>query len=163
MTEEEKMPQGKELFGWDVPEYHEYERGLGWYIGLIGLGIVLLIYALRSNNFLFAFIVIMFAIIFLIHSGRRPMILKFAITEDGIALGKKMYRWKDLKRFYIIYEPPEVKNLYLEFSGVRPRLPIPLYDQDPVKIREFLLKFLYEDLSKTEEPISDWLGRFLKI
>jgi len=159
----QNVQYGKEFVSWQITEYPHYEHGFFWYLGLVAAGVTLVIYALWTKNFLFAFIVIMFAIVFLIHAGRRPIICKFAITESGIVLHEKLYPWKELARFFIIYEPPEVKTLYFEFGSLRPRLPVPLDDQDPMKVREILLKFLREDSSQTEEPISDWFGRLLKI
>lgn len=154
---------GKEFISWNVLEHPNYQRGFAWYFCFIAIAVGFLIYAVLTHNFLFAFIVIMFGIIFLIHAGREPIVLNFALTEKGVVLGEKVYLWRELKKFYIIYEPPEVKTLYFEFAGMRPRLSIPLDDQEPVKVREILLKFLREDLGKIEEPISEWLGRVLKI
>ena len=47
------------------------------------------------------------------------------------------------KSFFIIYQPPEVKSLYFEFKALtKPRLVIPLKDQNPVEIRKTLLEHL---------------------
>ncbi|KKU49315.1 MAG: hypothetical protein UX68_C0001G0063, partial [Parcubacteria group bacterium GW2011_GWA2_46_9] len=71
---------------------------------------------------------------------------------------------KDLKSFWIIYEPPEVKMLYFDFKNAwRPRLPIPLQDENPIEVRRLLLKYLEEDLSRESEPTSDALSRLLRL
>jgi hypothetical protein len=158
-----KEPESKEFISWEVPEYPVYERGIFWYLSLAVVSIVLLIYALRNSNFLFAFIIVMFIIIFLLHTDRKPSLLKFSLTEQGVLLGTKLYLWKEFSRFFIVYNPPEVKTLYFEFSNFKPHLTIPLGEQNPEVIRQLLLKFLPENKEKTEEPFSDWLGRVLKI
>lgn len=161
--EQEIEKQGGGVLSWKIHEYPHYDHGVFWYVGLIFLGAAFLIYALWSRNFLFAFIIIMFAMVFLAHAGRHPAELEFAISPDGIRLGERNYPWKEIKKFFIIYEPPEVKTLYFDFHGFRPTLSVSLDGQDPAEVRSALSRFLSEDTTQTEEPFSDWLGRLLKI
>ncbi|MFA5021379.1 MAG: hypothetical protein WC517_04995, partial [Patescibacteria group bacterium] len=57
-----------------------------------------------------------------------------------------------------------IKNLYVEFKNpLKGRLVIPLDGQDAVAIRDYLLRFLAEDLEREAEPISEQLRRFLKL
>ncbi len=162
MAQETEKTGGGDL-SWKIHEYPYYEHGALWYAGVVLFGLAFLIYALWSRNFLFAFIIIMFAMVFLAHSGRRPAELDFTISLDGVRLGERSYPWKEIKKFFIVHEPPEVKTLYIDFHGFRPTLSVPLNSQDPAEVRSFLSRFLSEDSTQTEEPISDWLGRLLKI
>lgn len=154
---------GDELISWTINEYHAHSRGMWWYIAAAAAGVALLIYAVATHNFLFAFIIIMFGIISVTHSLRPPAQYRFVVQELGVSLGSRFYPWKDIERFWIAYEPPEIKTLYFEFAGLRPRLPVPLEDADPNEVRKTLREFLAEDTSKTDEPLSDWLARVLKI
>ncbi|MDP3244136.1 MAG: hypothetical protein Q8M83_00565 [bacterium] len=163
MSEQTFQSKAEEFISWKVSEYPHYEHGLAWYVGMGIMTLILLLYAVWTQNLLFAFIIIMFAIVFFLHSGRMPNMLRFSLTEDGVILGEKTHPWKSFNQFSIVYEPPEVKNLYLEFNGMRPNLAVSLEDSDPGEVRRILLKFLREDVNKTDEPISDWLGRILKI
>lgn len=163
MPIEPKPAYGKELISWEVAEYELVPRGVGWYIfaGLIGLALV--IWSVATRNFLFAFIILIFAVIFATHTMRPPQRLRLSISDRGLALGSRFHPWKDIQNFWIVYEPPEVKTLYLDFGGIRPRLPIPLERTDPNQVRKILREFAPEDTSHTEEPMSDWLARVLKI
>ena len=90
--------------------------------------------------------------------------VSFKITEDGIAINGKLYEYKVIKNFYIIYEPPEVKTLYFEpKSLLSPRIPIALEDQNPVEIRQILRQYLTEDIDREDEPVSDQTSRLLKL
>ncbi|MEK7606869.1 MAG: hypothetical protein AAB444_01600 [Patescibacteria group bacterium] len=160
---QEMEKQGGETLSWKIHEYTHYEHGPLWYAGIIIAGAVLLISALWSRNFLFAFIIIMFAMVFLAHAGRHPEELDFSISESGVKLGERRYAWKEIKGFFIIYEPPEVKILYFDFNGPRPTLAVPLNGEDPVTVRAALIRFLPEDTTQNEEPFADWIGRVLKI
>ncbi len=155
---------GKKLISWNFPEFIKYERSRGWYVIALIIGGLLLLYAVVTVNFLFALIVIIVAVILFLKTSEEANNIEFTIYEAGIKVGEKFYEYKELKNFYLIYEPPEVKSLYLDFqSSLRPRLQIPLEDKNPVKVREILLDYLNEDLDKENEPISDGLGRILKL
>jgi hypothetical protein len=149
---------------WTFPEYAKHQHSRSWYFWFATSALGLLIYALVTLNFLFAIIIIVFCIIIFFHDIREPLEVSFYLGELGILLGNKVFTYKEFKNFWLIYEPPTVKNLYFEFkTGIRPRLSIPLINQNPLKIREFLLQKLEEDLEKEVEPNSEQLGRALKI
>lgn len=159
-----KSLHGKTLLAWTFLEYTQYERSRSWFfwVGLIMAG--LLVYSFFTVNFLFAVIIIMVALVMYLQSRRPPLDIRFEITEDGLKLGEKFYEYKTLKNFWLIYEPPEVKNLYLTFkSSIKPPLLIPLEKQNPLEIRKILLDFLEENLTQEEEPLGDLLSRRLKL
>lgn len=163
MADKPVQNYGKELIRWTVADQVDHVRGTVWYVVAALAAAGFLIWAITTRNFLFAFIVIMFGVIFATHRIRPTVSYEFIISELGIQLGTRQYPWKDMARFSIVYEPPEVKTLYFDFGGLRPRLPIPLADIDPGQARKILLTVLPEDTTQTEEPLSDWVARVLKI
>ena len=161
---EEIKNHGKTLTKWHFPEFEKMERSAYWYIILIIIAVGLLIFSLTESNFLFAVIIVMVVIIILLYQRKESLELDIKITEAGLQIGEKFYAYKDLEKFFIIYEPPEISTLYIEFkSNLKPRLSIPLQDQNPVKVRNTLLLFLEEDIYREEEPTSDSLTRWLKL
>ncbi len=155
---------GSVLFEWDIVEYRRYRRGVWWYIFLILLSVGLVIFGLFTQNFLFSFIVILFGIILFLQAHQEPLKLPFAITDLGIVLGNRFYGYAEFESFYIIYQPPHVKTLYIATKNlIRPVLRIPLEDMDPLDIRHVLKEFLDEDLTKDEEPFTDAFVRNWKI
>jgi len=156
---------GKKIMGWSVPEYDKHKREQGWYILAGAAAIIFVIYAFMSGNFLFAAIVIIGALVIAIHDGQEPLKVDFSITDQGVIVGKKFYDYDALKDFSIVYKPrQEIKNLYFEFkSAIRPRLSIPLISHNPLPIREILLKYLPEDLDRTDQPLSEALAKLFKL
>ncbi|MFH1187295.1 MAG: hypothetical protein V1688_00350 [bacterium] len=155
---------GEVFANWSFPEYIKYEHSRRWYVWFCILMLGLLIFSLASLNFLFAVIIIIFAVVVFLHDTKEPMRVDFYIGEKGIFLGRKFFDYKELKTFWLIYEPKEVKNLYFCQKGfIKPLISIPLSDQNPLKIRDFLLQYLEEDLEKEEEPASEQFGRRFKI
>lgn len=164
MSEEiQKEDHGKNLIFWEVPEYVKYKRSTGWYIWLGIISLAVLVYSFFTSNFLLGVIVVMIITIIIAHNLGEPGTVNFSIYEDGIMLGSKHKPWSELKNFWIIYQPPEVKTLYFDLKGLRPSLSVDLMDQNPVKVREILLKFLKEDLTHDKELTGDELSRLLKI
>ncbi len=161
---EETSELGKIFAAWEIPEFIQPERSKQWYLYFAVIAIALLVYSYFSSNPLFAIIIIMFIIIYLVMEKRGPNNLNFLITEDGIVIGQKLIEYKDLENFYIIYYPPKIKNLYLQpKNALRNRLTIPLLDQNPVVIRKALLQYLSEDISKEEIPASESISEILKL
>jgi len=166
MAEKEKnVDIGDVLISWQIPEFDKHKREMGWYIIAGIVAILLLIYSFFTGNFLFAVIIIVAALVIILHDGREPMKIGFSITDEGVIVGKKFHDFDDLKDFSIIFKPRQnIKNLYFEFKTViRPRLSIPLLKMDPLPIRKILLKYLPEDLERTDQPLSEFLGKLFKL
>lgn len=155
---------GEEIFSWTVDEYERHERGPVWYAIAFIVGVALILYAMITQNFLFAVIIIMAGVIIGLSSLREPQKILFQMTTRGVLLGNEFSPYKDLKSFWIFYEPPHFKSLYIDYRNpVTPHLKVSLEDADPLEVRAALLEFLREELSQEEEPLSELLGRVLKL
>jgi hypothetical protein len=160
----ESVNTGEVVYEWVIKEYEEYDRSTRWYISMFVLGAALIGYALYTANYLFALILVLFGIVLYLHEMQSPLDVYFAITQTGIIIGKRFYRFSELTNFWVIYNPPVSKNLYFRLGGtIRNRLRIPLLNYDPRPIREVLLQFIEEDAEQEDEPISDRLARVFKI
>lgn len=163
-TEDESTEHGKIHASWDFPEFIRSKRSGWWYAfaALVAGGSIIL--SILSANPLFAIFIVLIVIIYVVRLKQRPSTIVVSITEDGIEVGERYYSYDDLKEFWIAYEPPKVKRLYIRFrNGVRANLSIPFEDQNPVAIREILLQYLEEDLDQRGESVSDAFQRFLKL
>lgn len=161
---EENNEFGQALASWNIPEFEKYQRTIVWYVVMIGSGLGLFIWAVWTMNFLFAIIIFIIATIIFIHERREPDMLEFTIYEDGILLDRKFFLYKEIKKFWIIYEPPIVKNLYFQVNRqLRSELSIPLINMNPVYIRKILLKYLEEDLEQKDFSTNDQMQKILKI
>ncbi|MCX6800232.1 MAG: hypothetical protein NT091_03750, partial [Candidatus Falkowbacteria bacterium] len=136
-----------------------------WYISAGIISLVLLTYSFFTNNFLFAVLIIIALFIIILHSGEKPIEVKFILSTEGIVLGKKFTNYGDIKDFSVIYQPEHnVRRLYFEFKNtLKHRLSVPLVSENPLLIREILLKYLPENIERETEPLSENLSRFLKI
>lgn len=154
---------GNTYYSWSVPERPHYERGPFWYLAVFVVGIALLIYSVVTANFLFALIIMMFVLILYLTNMKEARDVEFLVTDMGIMMGDTFYPYKDIRRYWFIYDPPEIKKLYVEFkSSLSPRLSIEMKDMNPNLVRQVLSQFVIEDFSEDEEPLSDFLARIFK-
>ncbi len=162
---------------WQVPEYDKKDRGKKWYIVATLVLLVFLffcffeinnwkiIFLSTNSNFIFALILIISSIIMIINDGQEPNMVDFKIGPEGVNIGKRFYDYDEIRHFSIIYKPNmDIKHLYLEFkNSLRPRLSIYLMDQDPIIVRNYLLRYLDEDLERIAPPTSEQLTKLLKL
>jgi len=164
---EVNRPEGEHglvLMEWEFYDRPRYQRGRLWYTLMLIFGSALLLYALISANFLFALIVVMFALVIYVSTIFEPSKMRITMTEDGIEIGDAFVPYREVEKFWFYYDPPIVKNLYLEFQNAfRPRLRIDLAEQNPNRVREALAKFVREDLQQVDEPFSDIISRILQL
>ena len=130
---------GDILFQWTIKEYEDHVRGKRWYLVMSIIGLLLIAFGLLSGNFLFALIIMLFAIILYLQSHQTAPDVLISITDLGVLIGSRFYPYTELESFYLIYEPPQVKSLFFEtHSWYRPRIQISLNDINPIEIRDSL-------------------------
>jgi hypothetical protein len=166
--QQDQSPYGQEFLAWEYDVRPRYDRGTWWHVGMLGGGAALLLIALISANFLFALIVVMFALVVYLASIAVPERRRFAVTEEGILAGNRLYPYKDLESFWFAYDPPTVRKLYLPLrtrGGLLGQtvLTVQLEDVHPNQVRAALLPFVGEDPDNETEPPLDKIIRMLKL
>lgn len=147
---------------WQFPEYEQRVRPKWWWLLAIVVWLALVIWAaLAQHSFLYLLILLFAAIIFITLERREPQSLTCSITDEGVEVDDHLYLFDDLETFFIIYQPPQIKNLYLIRKSWRPILAIPLHNQNPSEVKKVLAPRLKEELERTEEPFLDQLARLL--
>ncbi len=154
---------GKIFFEWQVDKYPQHKRTKNWYLLMSCLVLALIIYSIFTANFLFALIIILVTFIIFLRDYSRFSKLNFRITEEGIILGGQFFPYNRIKKFYIIYDPPQVKKLFFKFKDFSPDLSVPLEDTDPLAIHEKLSEYVDEDVKKENQSLDDQLETILKL
>lgn len=159
-----EMDPGDVLAAWEFPENIKHERNRWWYILFAVILVGFLAYSYFYKNPLFAIVLVLFVLLYIILERRQTQNIQIALTQDGIVLNNRLMEYKEFDNFYIIYYPPQIKNLYLQPKNIlRQRLLIHLEDQNPAEIRKILTTYLKEDLAKEELPTSESISRILKL
>ena len=160
----EALIKGQNQFVWETKLYPTYARGRNWYLAMTAGTVLLVSYAVLTSNFLFAFLILMCAIILILAGNEEAPTVLAQIGDLGVVWDGTLYLYRELGAFSLIYQPPYVSTLYIDTRRTtQPKLRISLEDQDPVAVREHLLQYLSENTDLQTEQTSDILGRLLRI
>ena len=150
------------LLEWEGPEYEHHPKEKKWYLVASLILSAIIIYALVNNSPIMAITFVLVGIVGYIQLEKKPQILSFKVTYDGILVGDELYHFDNIKSFWIFYQPPHIKILSLSVDAILlPYIHIPVHQIDPVKLREVLLDFIPE--KKQKPTIIDTIERVLHI
>ena len=162
--EHEHIDVGNVIATWETWEFPPSERTTGWYVAAGSLGLAMLLYALMTANFVFALILLMFAVILFMRDLKKPGRVRAYVTTSGVVLNDEFYPYETIKDFSISYAPPDIKYLYVSFQGrLQPTLSIHLDDMNPNTVRQGLLPYVLENLDREGESLTDTLRRVYKL
>ena len=116
---DQKNNQDELHIRWQVPEHRAPERSRNWYIGAGIFIIICLFYSFfeisnwrviflgQGSNFLFAFIIIVAAIIMMVNEKRPALIVDIELGPEGVKVGRKFHDYDEFKDFSVLYKPNE--------------------------------------------------------
>jgi hypothetical protein len=144
---------------WEAPEFVHYPKSPVWFIVLSIIGVALILFFLFKGDFLTSTLFALLLIVTLYFSRQKPRKVKIKITGNQLQINEVKIPFDQIKGFWIIYNPPEIKALNFETTAYLNRyVTVQLADENPLAIREFLLNHLVEDMEKTE-PLTDKISR----
>jgi hypothetical protein len=149
------------IIEWDAPEYVHYKKEKNWYIIAGILLSIIIVYALIKNSPIMAITFILIGAVSYIQLEKPPRTLRFKVTHDGVVVGKELYEFEDIKSFWIFYEPEfQVISLRTD-SYLLPYVHVPIHNEDPLEIRDILMKFIPE--AKHKPSFVDSIERALHL
>ena len=164
IVEGDVIDAGLPIMSWESWEFPVVERSKRWYIIASGIGLFLILYAVFTANFIFGVIVLMFAVITLIQDLKKPSRVPVHITSKGLVFGEQFFSYDDIRDFSVTYDPPVINTLYVSFhSRLQPMLSIELEELNPNDVRRTLLPFVFENLEREGESLTDILRRVYKM
>lgn len=144
---------------WAALEFKKYKKGKKWFVLPTLIALIVIIAAILLKNLLLVVASILTAFVVYIYAKKEPKKIKFSISGNGVQIDQIVYKFEDLKSFWIFYELGKVKEISLRSKkAFMPYIKIPLGDQNPAEIRRLLLKFLPEKKQR-ESIIDEWTRR----
>lgn len=161
--ESKKAEFGKVLLSFKAPEYAHHEKSAVWFI-VAGIIILLLVYyGLATNGWTFSVAVLILTGTYFLFNREKPTVVPIEFSDAGVKIGKHEVLFNNLSGFWIVYDPPYVKKLYLRSaSRLYPDIFVSLDNANPVRVKQLLSKHLVE-LKGKHEPFSDTLVRLFKL
>ncbi|HTW96070.1 MAG TPA: hypothetical protein VMD74_00215 [Candidatus Methylomirabilis sp.] len=191
MAEENKpvsdIKSETDVITWEIPEYQSEKKTKLWYLIAAVIALALLTYAIFTQDYIFAIIIVFAGVLIIIFDGGPTKTLTVSLSDRGVTVGKEFYEYDQIEDFFIVYRPEEgIKKLYLEFKRfAKPTLPnneprryewlfwlanfartrfsLPLENMNPIIIRRNLLKYLKENLERNNIPLSEQLTKLFKL
>jgi hypothetical protein len=142
---------------WSASEFVEHDKAASWYIGflfiaVLGIGAVYLV-----TRDLFSVITLsLFAVAFMTFAARKPKVLSYSLSENGIQVGEKFYTLGQFKSFSVIDEGMIRSISLLPLKRFMPAINIYFAPDDENKIAGFLGARLPH-----EERQQDAIDRFM--
>jgi hypothetical protein len=128
---------------WTASEYVDHTKGPAWFV-LMGLGLfgtVALVYFLLKDIFAAALLGLA-GITFAVFAGRRPQVLQYSISPQGISIGQRTHAFEDFKSFSLTESGPLPAILLLPLRRFLPPITIFYDPREEDKIIEALADYL---------------------
>ena len=110
------------------------------------------------GDMLTAIFLLLCSLILILYAGKSPEVSKISINQRGIAIGETVYYYKDLRSFWIHYEPGSLKELSLEAKKwYMPYVKVSIENKNPLVMRSLLVNFIPE--KEHEHSLVDIISR----
>lgn len=151
------------IISWVAPEYIQYHKEPRWYYAAGIIIFITLVISFLTDNWTFALSIITLAAVYqYLHMYHPPRDIAIVITDMGIHVGQIFFPYSHIQSFWIIYNRG-IRTLNLRVTNrFYADLTIQLNDQNPVKVREYLVGQIVE-LEGKNESLGDVILRLLKL
>jgi hypothetical protein len=131
---------------WSASEFIDHSKPSGWY-GMFIAGAIVGIVAIYfiTRDFISVGVLLIFAVVFLVLSKRKPRVLQYGIGPSGIQIGEKLYPMGMFRAFAIIDEGALHSITVLPLKKISPPLNIYFAPDDERTIIEALGSYLPQE------------------
>jgi len=139
------IPETASRLEWEAPSFYynpQKKRIALVVIALLAGAGALLFY---HQDILMVIFLILSSFVIILYANKRPTISKVIVNQAGVTIDDRPYYYKDLKSFWLDYEPNGPKELSIEArKWYMPYVKVSIENQSPVEIRSLMIKFIAE-------------------
>ncbi|PIR41276.1 MAG: hypothetical protein COV31_02635 [Candidatus Yanofskybacteria bacterium CG10_big_fil_rev_8_21_14_0_10_46_23] len=132
-----------------------------WRIAIIAIlvAVIVTLFLTNGSGLSVGFLIAVLIVIGLrLIANRQPLEIK--VDQSSIQVGDRQIGYEEIESFWITFRADGLQELSLrQRSWYLPYLKVPIDGQDPVRLRNFLIRFLVEQ--PHEESVLDHLTRKL--
>lgn len=141
---------------WTASEFIAYQKGVGWYLAaFFVILVVATITYLLSSDYISVGAIVLIGFLFIGLASRKPRVLTYEISSQGIKIGNKLYPYGTLKSFAVIEEESMRSIDILPLQRFMPAVSMYYEPQDENAIVEALGAYLPQEERK--QPYIDKL------
>ena len=149
-----------QLISWEAEEFSYSPKTKEWFIAAAIFSAGVLAVSIITKNLLLGIMAPLMFFLLSVYGAKKPRKLRYTITTEGIVIGNRLWKYNELKSFWIFTEP-HIREITIENrAALLPKLNLPLGENDPLKIKEILVNFLPE--VEQQETLSDIFTRKIK-
>jgi hypothetical protein len=145
-------------FEWEAPSfyYNPQKKYLALVVILLFCGAGALLF--YNQDALTAIFLILSSLVIILYSNKKPTISKVIVNQAGVTIDDNAYYYKDLKSFWLDYDPNGPKELSLEAKKwYLPYVKISIENQSPAELRSLMIDFIAE--KEHEKSLVDLISR----
>ncbi|HEY4474859.1 MAG TPA: hypothetical protein VJC06_02975 [Candidatus Paceibacterota bacterium] len=154
----EKLVKNLNRFEWEAPSfyYNPHKKYLALVVIALLSGAGALIF--YNRDILMAIFLILSSFVIILYANKQPSVLRVVINNSGVIIDDTIYYYRNLKSFWIDYEPRGIKELSLESKKwYMPYIKIYIEKQNPLDIRSLMINFVPE--KEHEKSLVDLISR----
>ncbi|MDP3954385.1 MAG: hypothetical protein Q8Q06_03125 [bacterium] len=131
---------------WSGP-MHSHEPDMKFVIGSsLVMGAIAVLFLLFQRSVVTTIFFALLGLMLFAQSRKRPEEGRFEVSLAGIKVNNEFHLMKDVKSFWLEYQPNGIKELSLQLKKwYSPYLKIPIGEQNPLHIRTLLVQFIPEE------------------
>ena len=147
-------------FEWQAPSF--YYNPQKKYLALVVIALMAGAAALLffDRDMLLAIFLMLSSLVLVLYTNKKPDVSKIKVDQVGVSVGDRVYYYKELKSFWIDYNPHGPKELSLEArKWYLPHIKVSLEQEDPLELRSLMINFVPERVH--EQSLVDLIARKL--
>jgi len=156
------QPKEKVIIAWEAVEKEHYPRSAKWYVGVILMMIFGVVYGAFTSSITMIIVFVLMASVMILYAHNLPRLIEVFITGKGIYIDAKLYKYGQIKNFWVFDEHPVCKFGFQESKKLHRIHDILLHDVDPDIVRNTLKYFITEDVHK-KEGVKSHLSRYFRL
>ena len=109
------------IVSWEAEEYIQRDKNVGWYIGLIFVGIAFCVLSIFLQWWTFLILIVVSVIALIIYSLRPPRTLHYSLTNKGITVENQLREYGNFKAFGVVKDDKHFSIVLLPHKRFAPR------------------------------------------
>ncbi len=144
---------------WNATAERRAPKTAEWFLAMSIVAVALMATAVLLGNMLFAVVIGIATVVFLLHLRRAPRAVRAQVDADGVSFGETHYTYTRLASFWVETRDDYQRLLLKQKKVLALLTAIPLGDLHPNIIRAALKEFLPEE--ELTEPLPQKIMEYL--
>jgi len=109
------------LLEWEAAEYTHHQKGPTWFLGLIGITIVLIAVAFFwTHSWTFIALLVVMAVATGVYANRQPRTLHYSLTQHGLRIDTSEYHYNDFRAFGVLNDGSSLSVVLIPIKRFMP-------------------------------------------